>query len=89
MYTWNIFTSSFLVSANPGLEIGKVGWLGLPFALPLSGDMEQGTAHTKNFIIMPTLLSLSTYSQGGDREIGWLGPPLSSTLANAKTKTWT
>ncbi len=37
---------------------------------------------------MPALLPLSTYTQGGDGEFSWLGPPLSLVLANAKVGTW-
>ncbi len=55
---------------------------------PLRGDMGHGTAHSQDiFLIMLVLLPLSTYSQGGDGEFNWLGPPLSSVHANAMVRT--
>ena len=59
---------------------------------PLSstcGDMGQGTAHTQDFFLnMPALAPPFHPLAGWRWEVGWLGPPLSSVLANARVGTW-
>jgi hypothetical protein len=44
--------------------------------------------HLLLIIVMPALLSLSIYLQGGDGEFSWLGPHLSSILAIPKVGMW-
>jgi hypothetical protein len=78
----------FLFPATRGDEMWNVDGLGPPLSpFPCLGTWEKGQTMQRTLIIMTTIL-VSTNSQGGDGDFGWLGPPISFVLANAKVRTW-
>jgi hypothetical protein len=69
---------------------GRAKWLGRVLPCPFSpawGHRMGDNPFNKTFITVPALLSLSTVSQGGDREFNWSGSLLMFVLTHAKVGT--
>jgi hypothetical protein len=78
--------SSIPCSCQPGGGHGDGHDGSSPVLFPLHGDIGQRTAPSF-FFSLPTSLSLSTISQGGDREFSWSGFPLMLVFTHAKVGT--
>ncbi len=84
-YTPDIFTCSFLVSADSGGVYGNEACMGPPLSsFPHMGTWDRGQSININFTIILTSLPLSTILQGGNRELSWLGSPLMFVLTHAR-----